>query len=314
MNDPGTGKREQKPSKIQGRKLTSLITLTTFLVMAVTGLILFFVPEGRIAYWVHWKFLGLSKESWGNIHLVCGIVFIVTGAFHIYFNWKPLINYLSDKFSGRLTANRELMLSLAATVVIIIGAIVLFPPFDYVVGFSGYLKSGWVKDRDYEPPFGHAEETSLKIFARKMDIDLPAAVSELKDKGILFDTDEETLEEIAVRNGMTPMDIYVVIKKFEENMAPAAGVAFTPDMVDEQFTGTGLGRKQLPWLLEDLEIDPGLAEEKLAAQGIEIKEDETMKAAGTRYGIDPIDILKIILVEGYTLQNGSEQGEDQHGK
>jgi len=74
------------------RGLTSLFTTAGFFVMSVTGIAAYIVPQGRIAYWTDWHFLGLSKVQWGNIHIISSLLFIVAGSFHIWFNWKPLLN------------------------------------------------------------------------------------------------------------------------------------------------------------------------------------------------------------------------------
>ena len=43
--------------------LTSFLTLSGFILMTVTGIVLFFEPEGRIAYWTNWTFWGLTKSG-----------------------------------------------------------------------------------------------------------------------------------------------------------------------------------------------------------------------------------------------------------
>jgi hypothetical protein len=51
-------------SKINKRGLASFLTLFGFLIMALTGLILYIMPAGRVAYWIHWEMIGLSKTGW----------------------------------------------------------------------------------------------------------------------------------------------------------------------------------------------------------------------------------------------------------
>lgn len=301
MNEKKKERTENKTPKLNNKRLTSLVAFTTFIVMTITGIVLYFVPEGRVAYWVDWKFIGLTKTGWGNIHIISSIAFAVAGVFHLYFNWKPLVNYLSGKLTGGLKFNRELILASVITVLLIIGSIAPFPPFNYIIDFGGYLKGAWVVSRDYEPPFGHAEDVSLKIFSRKMDIDLDKAAAELKTLGIEFASVEEKLKDIAARNNITPMEVYIPIKKFEEKIAESGSTVFTPDMVDEKFSGTGIGNKALQWIIEDIGADPDLAGKRLANNNIEVGAEETLKAAAARYGIEPIDILKIILVEDYLI-------------
>jgi hypothetical protein len=76
-----------------GRGLTSLMTAAGFLIMTVSGIVAFIVPHGRIAYWTDWRFFGLTKNNWGDIHVIGCALFLIAGGFHIYFNWRPLTSY-----------------------------------------------------------------------------------------------------------------------------------------------------------------------------------------------------------------------------
>jgi hypothetical protein len=98
--------------KLNPRSFVSLLTFSGFIIMSFTGIVLYFTPQGRVAYWTDWKFLGLTKVDWGNIHIISCFLFIVVGLFHLYYNWKPLTNYLSDKASHTFKLRKELMLSL----------------------------------------------------------------------------------------------------------------------------------------------------------------------------------------------------------
>ncbi len=76
-----------------GRAFASLCSLAGFMLLCVTGLILFLEPHGRVAYWTRWCFLGLEKDQWGNIHIISGFLFLIAGAFHLYYNWKAILGY-----------------------------------------------------------------------------------------------------------------------------------------------------------------------------------------------------------------------------
>ena len=92
----------------RGRAFTSLCSLVSFILLLLTAIILYIEPHGRVAYWTKWNFLGLEKDQWGNIHLFSGLLFLVAGGFHLYYNWKPLIGYLSGKIETGLRYKREL--------------------------------------------------------------------------------------------------------------------------------------------------------------------------------------------------------------
>jgi hypothetical protein len=94
-----------------GRAFTSLCSLLSFILLCNTGIILYIEPHGRVAYWIKWHFLNLEKDQWGNIHVYSGLLFLIAGGFHIYYNWKPLVEYLSGKIKSVLRYKRELLIS-----------------------------------------------------------------------------------------------------------------------------------------------------------------------------------------------------------
>jgi len=112
------------------KKVTSLSLGFSFLIMSYTGIILFLVPKGKIAYWVDWHLFGLSKSQYG------------------------------------------------------------------------------------EPPYGHAEETKLKKFCKRLDIDYDKASKILTKKGFIFKADD-TLLDISKKNATTPAIIYNLLIKLK---------------------------------------------------------------------------------------------------
>ena len=53
---------EKKQFNVRG--FISLLTACSFILMSVTGIVLYFTPQGRIAFWTNWKFIGLTKTVW----------------------------------------------------------------------------------------------------------------------------------------------------------------------------------------------------------------------------------------------------------
>ena len=285
-----------KEKKFQMRGFISFLTLAGFIIMTLTGIVLFIVPQGRVAYWTDWKFLGLTKGNWGNIHTVSIILFLIAASFHIYYNWKTLTNYILDKVSGGLKLKREMVITTVISLFVIFGAIYQIPPLNFIIDLNEYIKESWIISREYEPPFGHAEQLSLKTFAKKMKIDLDKSLVELREKGIKVEDEKDSLEKIAKENRTSPMRLYMMIKKFEKKREIVKKDFYTPEMVEEQFAGTGLGRKTLKDICSEIGIDINYAKEKLSKRSIEIKGDETLKKLASKYDINPIDILKVILV------------------
>ncbi|MCD6433505.1 MAG: DUF4405 domain-containing protein, partial [Sulfurimonas sp.] len=65
--------------------------------MSYTGIMLFIVPHGRVAYWADWHLFGLSKGQYGELHTTSMVVFLLFASLHIYYNWKPIVSYMKDK-------------------------------------------------------------------------------------------------------------------------------------------------------------------------------------------------------------------------
>jgi len=281
-----------------GRAFTSLCSLVSFILLLLTAIILYIVPHGRVAYWTKWALFGLEKDQWGNIHIFSGLLFLVAGGFHLYYNWKPLINYLSNKIETGLRYKRELMIASLIFLWILASGIWSLPPLAYMADLGEAIKSSWVTSPELEPPFGHAELVSLKTFCKKQGIPLDQAVAELREAGFKVNNPGNTLGDIADSKGTSGMEIYGVIKKLEvKPITMKSGSVWTPEMIEEAYAGTGVGRKSVGQIIRDHRLDPKTVYHRLKAGGIEAMDDDKIKDIADKHDSTPIKILTIILVD-----------------
>ena len=70
------------------RKVTSLTALISFVLEIITSVVLYIVPQGRVAYRSDWHLWGLSKTQWSDLHINLGVLLFLTLVLHAYFNWK----------------------------------------------------------------------------------------------------------------------------------------------------------------------------------------------------------------------------------
>jgi hypothetical protein len=281
-----------------GRVLTSLCSLMSFILLCFTGIILYFEPHGRVAYWIKWNFLRLEKDQWGNIHIYSGLLFLVAGGFHIYYNWKPLIRYLSDKIESGLRYKRELVTSSAIFIWVIISGIWSLPPLVYVSDLGEVIKNSWVTSPDLEPPFGHAELVSLQTFCKKQRIPLDQAMLELRNGGFTVESPKSTLIVIAKSKRTSGMGVYEVIKKLEakpEAMKP--GTTWTPEDVAEAFSGTGLGNKTVGQIIKELELNASTVNQRLKAVDIDAHDHDKLKKLADKNNTTPIKLMTTILFD-----------------
>ncbi|MEJ2456236.1 MAG: DUF4405 domain-containing protein [Candidatus Thiodiazotropha sp.] len=283
-----------RKNKQSTRSLIAFLVTWSFLVLTITGVVLYIVPQGRVSYWVHWSLAGMEKDQWGWVHMMFGGVFIVTGVLHLYFNWKPFKQYLADRVKGHLAMKREVFIAGAMTLVIILLSVFNLPPASWVIELNSWVKSAWVGSPELEPPFGHAEEVSLAALARRMDLDLEQAMNALRSQGIAFESQRDSLEKIARANRTTPMALYALIRQRQQPPTVAHG-PMSPDEIEAKYAGTGLGRKRVAEICRTvgIDLDQGLA--KLAAAGIEASGEEVARELADSHGVSPIDLVKIML-------------------
>jgi hypothetical protein len=74
--------------ELQIKAILSTVMFLTFIIVAITGLILLNAPNGRIAKETNWNVVGLDKHTVETIHTFSGILFTVLAVFHLYLNHK----------------------------------------------------------------------------------------------------------------------------------------------------------------------------------------------------------------------------------
>lgn len=213
------------------RRVTSLTMLLAFVLMALTGIVLYIVPEGRVAYWSDWRLLGLSKTRWGDLHVTMGLLMLLSGSLHIWFNWRPIVNYLKNRSRELRVFTREFNGAFLVTVAILLLTGFGLPPLSWVLAASESIK-GHAAETYGEPPYGHAERSSLKVLARRMGHDLERSLAKLKAAGVAVNGPEDRILEIARRNGMSPQEVYAVIHietSSEGAARPGRGTGPGPD-------------------------------------------------------------------------------------
>ena len=53
--------------KFSFRGFTSFTLTLSFILISVSGIVLYIVPSGRVAYWINWKLVGLTRDNWDGI-------------------------------------------------------------------------------------------------------------------------------------------------------------------------------------------------------------------------------------------------------
>jgi len=268
---------EKNKKNFNWRGFTSLYITLSFIIMAISGIILYFAPPGRVANWSYWRFLGLLKSQWQAIHTIFTFLFIIAAGFHLFFNWKPFIAYLKTKFESSIKLRKELIISSLVVVLIFVMTINDSVPFKNVMDFGEELKDSWSTQKT-EPPIPHAEDLTIFEFAKTINIPVDELKRSLVAQGFSIPNDEITIKEIAKQNNISPNDIYNKIKPNNNQLNQPLG------------EGRGYGRKTLSEICSQNNISIDVALSNLKAHGIEAKENEKLKDIATRYNLLPIDV------------------------
>jgi protein-S-isoprenylcysteine O-methyltransferase Ste14 len=78
-----------------------LMTIS-FIVTAITGLIIFFFLPSGVKQGSYQTFLGIIKGTWSSIHDWSGIIFIILVVLHFVLHWNWLINMTKNIFSSKI--------------------------------------------------------------------------------------------------------------------------------------------------------------------------------------------------------------------
>lgn len=260
------------------RKIASVTMLVSLLVLVINSIVLYVVPEGRVAYWADWRFWGLSKTEWGDQHVTVGVLFLAAGILHIYFNWRPILSYLKDKAREIRIFTGPFNIALALTAIFVVGTYLQMPPFCSIVGFSAHFKDAAAK-RYGEPPYGHAELSSLKHLAKREGLDLERSLGLLKSAGFGAVDQNETIRAIAERNRKTPQQVYAIIG------GASAGQASS---------GTGRGKRPLAEVSARYGLSPEELIRRLATRGIRADAGATIREIAIANGRSPAELIEEI--------------------
>ena len=266
------------------RRVTSLTALISFLVLVLNSIILYIVPEGRIAYWADWHLLGLTKSQWGAQHVIIGFLFLAAILLHIYYNWKVLLAYLKDRAKKVKVLTKEFNVAVAITALCLLGSFFPVGPFGWILDLSEHFKR--VAEVTYgNPPYGHAELSPLKSLAKRTGLDLADAMVRLEAAGVEVESEDQIVQDIAEVNGVSPSKIYKIMTPPEEEGKPKP-------MPTEAMSGTG--KKSIQDICETYGLDLPTVLQGLADRGIQVTRDMILRDAGAANGMGPDEVYGLI--------------------
>lgn len=267
------------------RKVTSLTSLLSLIVTLFTSVVLYIVPQGRVAYWADWHFLGLSKTQWGDVHITVGTLFLVMLLIHTWLNWKPITAYMKNRAKEMVVMTKPMIVSLLLTLFVFAGTLAGLPPMQQVLDLGAAIKDGAVETYG-NPPYGHAELSPLKKFCGFLGFDADEALVALRQKGYGEGlTLQSSIKEIAAAKGVSPQQVLNDIRAALGGDPFAALPASPPD---------GTGKLRLADLCASFGLPIAETIDRLADHSITATPEMSMKDIAKKHSMSPKDVYNAL--------------------
>lgn len=270
------------------KAFVSLYILFSFVVLGLSGLVLYVAPPGRIANWSIWRLALLSKAQWQAVHTIFAFVFLVAASVHLYFNWKVVLAYLRAKLDSGVQMKRELSAASAIGLLLLVLTIAGVPPFSSVMEAGDTIKNAWAGPAK-EPPIPHAEELTVAKLAESAKVPEAQARENLQKHGVIVERPDQTVKQIAAVNQLTPEQVY------QRMYADGAKPAGAPGQ------GGGWGRKTVADICAQYNVAPATGLERLKAAGFTATASTALKELAVGSGRTPSDIAQLIVATDATI-------------
>ncbi len=265
--------------------------LFSFVVLIFNSIVLYIAPEGRVAYWSDWRFWGLTKSQWGDQHITIGFLFLAAGLLHLFYNWNLILAYLKNKARKIKMFTQPFNVAITITIIFVIGTYYSYPPMNVILQIGDSFKEAGAKKYG-EPPYGHAELSSLKMFAKKENLDFEKALALLKAAGFSGLDGRENIKDIAGTHNLTPQQVYEIIKTARRDADLTKGLKGANAFPDTP--APGFGRKTLEAFCKEHHLNLDKIIDNLAKQGIKAEGGLTMKENASANGKEPMELFETI--------------------
>ncbi len=186
----------------------------SFMVMSITGVVLYIAPPGRVARWVNWEFVKLPLDAWQALHTNFSYLFLILAVFHLFsINWQVFWSYVRKKAAYGIHRKRELAAGLLLFAVVLLGTLYKAPPLQTVMDVGGYFSDSWQAE-DEKAPAPHTESMTIAEVSEKLlNLSPEEIIGKLEMTGIRNVERDQTLRQIGEESGKSPLEIYRIISR-----------------------------------------------------------------------------------------------------
>jgi hypothetical protein len=273
--------------KFSWRGTASLLSATSFLVMAITGIVLYISPQGRVARWTDWRIWGMDKEQWGAVHTTSSLLFVIAACAHLYFNWRVFAHYV--RVARHFNLKREMVVTVIITAVVIAGTLWDAPPFGSIIAGGERIKAYW-EARSYEAPYAHAEASTLDEFAQQTGLDAAQLRTHLVEMGVDVNKPDLTIGDAAAQLELAPGALFERLGASGDQGGGGRGAGGGGGGGG----GSGFGRQTLQQVCIAAGVDVQEAVTMLKAEGVNAQPSDALRDIADRAGVRPPDIVDMV--------------------
>ena len=258
----------------------------SFLIILISGIVLYIAPPGRVANWTDWTLVGFSKSGWQAIHTIFSYTFVILSVFHLFtLNWKIFWHYFTSKAATGLNKQMELITSVILIIFVFTGTYFNIQPFKAVIDFGEWTTESW-ETKDEQAPVPHAETLTIKeLSAKYVQMSADSILLLVNQKGLIADSVGQTILEISELNNLTPAELYSII-------IPNSSDSSIKTENKSQFQG--FGRKTMTEVAKELGKDVNTLIDVLKKNDIEANPTDILKEVAESAGKTPLEILELL--------------------
>ena len=200
-------------NKFNWQSFISIGLLISFIVMLLSGVILYVAPEGSLSRWVGWDVMNLTKKQWEHQHSIFSLVFILFSVFHIIkINWGLLLSYFALE-NKKLTNIKELLAAFIISILVFVGTFFNLSPFENIIKFGSNISENQTIGVK-RPDIPDVDKLLLSEFSEKVfNISITEMEIILETNNLKIDNTNVTVNEFCLKNDMSPQELYLLIKK-----------------------------------------------------------------------------------------------------
>ena len=258
----------------------------SFLIILISGTVLYIAPPGRVSNWTNWTLFGFTKAGWQAIHTIFSYSFVILSIFHLFtFNWKVFWYYFTAKAVQGINKKKELLISGLLILVVFLGTHYNIQPFKAVIDFGDWTTESW-EIKEEQAPIPHAEILTIRELSSKyVKMSADSILLIIHQKGLKADSIGQTILKISELNNLTPAKLYSIILPTNQTSLVKP---------ESKLQIPGLGRKKINDISKELGKEVKDVIEVLRKNNISAIPENKLKEVAEKAGKTATDILKMI--------------------